>query len=472
MNEELYRQLLGRMLDDELSPEEAVALARELESSQVRRHEARRQLSFWERFEQEHRGERRGENFVEAWKTRAEAEDDAGKFVAGVASELRKAETATATSSRRGWMELARDWLGFLSRGIRQPFAAIGTAAFILAGLAWWLFPRMTAFPTLADTHGRVTVQRGEVRLEAAKGIVLQPGDIVTASRTNIGRVALTYAPEATQVELEPGAELKIGPGRNGKLLELRAGQLRVAAARQRLFHPMVVTTPEAAARVVGTRFALRTGDAASRLEVEEGEVEFARRQEAGGVRVKAGRYAIVAAGVALNALPNTGHIRRETWNDIPGSKANDLLFHPDFPARPAHTELLATFSSPLAQTNSTGCRLTGWVHPPVTGEYVFWISGAAEAVLFISPDADPENKSRQAAASASGPEEWDRRSVSGFVASQQTSPVPMSAGKAYYLEAVQKTAHGPSHVAVAWQRPGGRRELLRGEYVSPVPPP
>jgi hypothetical protein len=66
-------------------------------------------------------------------------------------------------------------------------------------------------------------------------------------------------------------------------------------------------------------------------------------------------------------------------------------------------------------------------------------------------------------------PKEWDAPRFRG--SSLWAPPVPLVAGQRYYIEALVFIEKGEGHLSVAWKRPGGSRELLTGEFLSPFKP-
>jgi len=130
-------------------------------------------------------------------------------------------------------------------------------------------------------------------------------------------------------------------------------------------------------------------------------------------------------------------------------------------------------FETPDVETNNYGCRLVGYVHPPVTGEYTFWIASGGYAALWLSPDENPASQVRIAATFGGPPREWNppRSQVEGDFQTPQSPKVPMLAGHRYFIQAAQKTAAGSSHLAVAWKIPGGELEVISAKYLSPFEP-
>ena len=157
-----------------------------------------------------------------------------------------------------------------------------------------------------------------------------------------------------------------------------------------------------------------------------------------------------------------TGSILREVWTGVPGVHLTDaeaVLSRPPSSASP-----LASFESPASIGDDYVTRIRGFLHPPVDGEYVFWISSDDESGLYLSPDESPARKAWIAGApSDTKVREWGKHSQ------QKSKPIALAAGRRYYIEAVHKEGGGDNdHVAVAWQVPGGTREVIPGKYLSP----
>src|SRR5207245_7183545 len=130
---------------------------------------------------------------------------------------------------------------------------------------------------------------------------------------------AISFAPENTRIMIKPGTELKVTELSHGKRFALGLGKLEASVARQRPFRPLVVTTAQAEARVLGTRFTLAATTNATRLEVADGKVRLKRLSDGEAVRVGAGNYTVAAPGYELAPQPLTGSILREYWTNLPG---------------------------------------------------------------------------------------------------------------------------------------------------------
>jgi len=107
---------------------------------------------------------------------------------------------------------------------------------------------------------------------------------------------------------------------------------------------------------------------------------------------------------------------------------------------------------------------MRGYVHPPVTGHYVFWIAADNTAQLFLSTDEDPANAVLIAwVQDKTDPREWDK------YAAQQSQSIYLENGRRYYIEAIHKEGGNNDNLAVAWQLPDFTFEgPIPGERLSP----
>ena len=159
-----------------------------------------------------------------------------------------------------------------------------------------------------------------------------------------------------------------------------------------------------------------------------------------------------------------TGTILRQWFDEIVSTNSmTDLTSDPDFPDSPVENTMLTSFSIPSQFGDYYGSRVTGYVYPPVTGDYTFSVIGDDRGELFLSTDADPAN-----ATSIASFESW--RSQSSWTAfPQQTSiTITLQAGQKYYIEAHHVERTGGDALKVGWKGPGFSRQLIAGQYLSP----
>lgn len=173
---------------------------------------------------------------------------------------------------------------------------------------------------------------------------------------------------------------------------------------------------------------------------------------------------AVAAAGDA--AGNGSGGILREWWSDVSGESIGDLTAHDDFPHNPTGREILPAFETGISIGDSYGARVRGYIHPPVTGEYLFWIAADDVGDLLLSTDEDPANALLVARAP-----QWTRAWEWDKYPEQVSSAIWLEAGQRYYIEALHKEAGIKDNLAVAWQIPGRERAVIDGAYLTPFTP-
>ncbi len=142
-----------------------------------------------------------------------------------------------------------------------------------------------------------------------------------------------------------------------------------------------------------------------------------------------------------------------------------DYAFFPDYPYRPAGSDVRASFEAPMNWGEYHLTRMHGFLHPPVTGEYTFWIASDNSSELWLSTDAHA-SKARKVASVArfewTLPRQWSR------FPSQRSESVFLKAGESYYIEALAEQTTGGENLAVAWQGPTITQSVIDGIYLTP----
>ncbi|HPD46254.1 MAG TPA: PA14 domain-containing protein [Anaerohalosphaeraceae bacterium] len=165
---------------------------------------------------------------------------------------------------------------------------------------------------------------------------------------------------------------------------------------------------------------------------------------------------AAVLLVVVQTGLAKSGEVRYDLWFDIGGGDISNLTGHVDYPDNPDATEVLTTYEKPdLANTDNFGAQFTGWITPPQTGEYQFFIASDDDGELWLSPNANPDDAVR--IADVDGWCAWrDFSGTSGSVNPRQDSaPQLLQAGRKYYLMARYTDGGQGGFCSVAWSGPG-----------------
>ncbi|HUC81403.1 MAG TPA: PA14 domain-containing protein [Flavisolibacter sp.] len=164
---------------------------------------------------------------------------------------------------------------------------------------------------------------------------------------------------------------------------------------------------------------------------------------------------------VVSNLCSATGTILREEWKGIQG---NDVSQIPQA-SMPHYISEVTSFESPSNAGNNFGERIRGFICPPQTGNYTFYIAGDDATELWLSSTDVPSGRKKIAYnLSWTGFREWNR------FPSQKSAAVYLEAGKKYYIEALHKEGAGDDHLSVAWQLPDGTMEApINGSRLSPI---
>ncbi len=179
------------------------------------------------------------------------------------------------------------------------------------------------------------------------------------------------------------------------------------------------------------------------------------------------GLQILVITILLLLSLTSTqaGSILREVYQGIGGGTIADLTNASIYPDHPTQTNFVTDFfESPSNFDENYGQRMHGYITPPVTGPYTFWLATDDGGALFLSTDEDPAHVTQIASiAEWAGIREW------GKFPTQQSQPISLVAGRSYYISALQKEGGGGDNLAVRWLRPDNVDEApIPADYLLP----
>jgi hypothetical protein len=133
-----------------------------------------------------------------------------------------------------------------------------------------------------------------------------------------------------------------------------------------------------------------------------------------------------------INDCASVAGATLDTWTGIGGWTISDLISGTNNLSKtPDRSERLATLlEAPTNVGDNYGSRMRGWLVPPVTGPYEFWIASDDQGEFWMSSNDSPANKNRIC---------YQPAAVSPlfFTAfpEQKSSPILLVAGQAYYYE-------------------------------------
>ncbi len=152
----------------------------------------------------------------------------------------------------------------------------------------------------------------------------------------------------------------------------------------------------------------------------------------------------------------DSGRLTREVWENVPGMALSSFTESPRFYQAPDAVTADVGAAVPQNIGDEFASRIRGYITAPVTGAYTFWIASDDESELRLSPSTSKLDRTRVASVvNWVGPFEWD------VMSSQKSNLISLVAGQKYFIEALHKDAFSGDHLAIAWQIPGGSRELI-----------
>jgi len=206
-------------------------------------------------------------------------------------------------------------------RLLSLPWLRVAAAMVVLCGIGLlahlWTRPPVTAGPPafagvrIANADPGVTVLSGGERRQATGELPLRHGDMV---ETAYMRVASLVYRDGTRIVLGPSTTATVGDptGKETerKTIHLWHGTSTAHVAEQPEGRPLAITTPGAAAEVLGTRFRVSVDDAQTRVDVVEGKVKLTREADGASATVSRGQFAASAPTVEPVAAPQPPRVR------------------------------------------------------------------------------------------------------------------------------------------------------------------
>ncbi len=155
-----------------------------------------------------------------------------------------------------------------------------------------------------------------------------------------------------------------------------------------------------------------------------------------------------------------SGTITREYWGGVQGNRVSDI----PLAREPTSSNELTLFEGPANIGTNYGTRIRGYICPPATGNYYFYISSNDHSELWLSNNEDPASRVRIAyVTGATGSRQWNK------FPTQRSVAIPLIQGGKYFIEALHKQGVGTDHIAVGWELPNGTLERpIPGSHLSP----
>ncbi len=175
--------------------------------------------------------------------------------------------------------------------------------------------------------------------------------------------------------------------------------------------------------------------------------------------------------------------------NNVKFPNNPDLVEYATYFEWPQSPERDINIAPPADVKNNYGVQMQGYFYPPTTGDYIFKIASDDYGRLFLSTDDNPANKKLIALEPEWNPvrdfEGTARRDATNPQNNSQTytgtewptrdpvmggAKITLTAGRAYYIEALMKEGGGGDNLAVAVQDPNFAIDAslpIPGQYLS-----
>lgn len=168
---------------------------------------------------------------------------------------------------------------------------------------------------------------------------------------------------------------------------------------------------------------------------------------------------------VAINVIEDdtddctaSGSILMERYDAITGILISNLVEAPNYPDSPSLTLSLSLFEIPVNQGDDYGVRVSGYLCPPESGTYYFWIAGNNHTELNLSTTSEESDKVRIAHnEDFASSREWNKFTT------QKSVGIYLQKGNSYYIEGLMKEVGFGDNLAVGWRKPSD------GDGVSPI---
>ena len=162
-----------------------------------------------------------------------------------------------------------------------------------------------------------------------------------------------------------------------------------------------------------------------------------------------------------------TGGVDRSIWTGLSGWGMTPVKDRVTGNVAPNIQNRLNRLEVPQSDPDaaSYGQWVRGWIIPPETGNYQFYISSDDQSELWLSTSKSKANKTKIASvAEWTNFEEWDK------FPSQTSASIPLVANTSYYFEIYHVEGDGGDHFSVAWKRPSmaaAAKEVIEGSVLS-----
>lgn len=169
-----------------------------------------------------------------------------------------------------------------------------------------------------------------------------------------------------------------------------------------------------------------------------------------------AGMVTSASATLVVNGVGvyRWGGLWRDVFTGVSGSTVASLTSSANYPAFPNASGVITNAESPVNYADNYGQRWSGWITPPQTGSYRFYVASDDASELWLSTNASRSGRVLIAKESTyRSSRSWPTSTTDESVSAQ----INLVAGQRYYIEWIHKEGGGGDNAAITWnwQSPG-----------------
>ncbi len=170
--------------------------------------------------------------------------------------------------------------------------------------------------------------------------------------------------------------------------------------------------------------------------------------------------------GISIIEAFGSGSITFQMWDNLRGVKLSEANDSERVKGKPKDTFTANKFESKINWGENLFVKARGYIHPPITGEYKFWMTCDDTGELWLSTDENASNIKKIAGVdrNTNGVHAWTTYKF------QQSKPITLMQGQRYYIELRYKEEGVDDYGAVGWQLPNGVLDRpINGAHLSPA---
>ncbi|MCL3780809.1 DUF2341 domain-containing protein [Prolixibacteraceae bacterium JC049] len=146
------------------------------------------------------------------------------------------------------------------------------------------------------------------------------------------------------------------------------------------------------------------------------------------------------------------GGLTAQFWEGIGSVNLSSLTGNSNYPDNPTSSQRLTEFNAPRDRGDTFGGRLKGYIIPPKTGFYNFFIASDDHSEFRISSDETSTNLPSNADANV---DNWSTYQNYWDEDCSHSDNKFLVKGRYYYFEGIYKENYGGDHLTIAWLKPG-----------------